>query len=51
VDWEIYKIPLNDKLYPVKQDDLIKIIESFGLTLKEKIKLSNTHFGMIFIKS
>lgn len=50
VDWESYKIPLNDKLYPVKQEDLIKTIEPFGLALKEKIKLSNTHFGMIFIK-
>ena len=50
VDWESYKIPLNDKLYPVKQDDLIKAIESFGFALKEKIKLSHTHFGIIFIK-
>ncbi len=50
VDWESYKIPLNDKLYPIKQDDLIKTVESLGFTLKEKIKLSNTHFGIIFIK-
>lgn len=50
VDWESYKIPLNDRLYPVKQDELIKTVESFGFSLKEKIKLSNTHFGMIFIK-
>lgn len=50
VDWESYKIPLNDKLYPVKYEDLIKTVESFGLTLKEKVKLSNTHFAVIFIK-
>ena len=37
VEWESYKIPLNDKIYPIKQDDLIKTVESLGFTLKEKL--------------
>lgn len=49
-DWESYKMPLNDKLFPVKKDDLIKNISDMGFVLKENIKLSNTHFGLIFIK-
>jgi hypothetical protein len=43
-------MPLNDKLFPVKKDDLIKNISDMGFVLKENIKLSNTHFGLIFIK-
>jgi len=49
-DWEIYKIPLNEKLYPVKKDDLVKMISDIGFVLKEGMQLTNTHFGLIFTK-
>jgi len=43
-------MPLNTKLYPVKKDELIKKISEIGFELKDSIKISNTHFGLIFIK-
>lgn len=50
VDWETYKIPLNEKLYPINKDDLVKMLTDSGFKMKEGIKLSNTHFGLIFVK-
>ncbi len=50
VDWDSYKIPLNDKLFPVKKDSLIEMVQKTGFNLKEGLKLSSTHFGLIFIK-
>ena len=50
VDWESYKIPLNEKLYPVEKNELISLVTNFDFKTKENIKLSNTHFGLIFIK-
>jgi len=41
---------LNEKLFPVKKDELIKLITDSGFDLKESIQLANTHFGLIFIK-
>ena len=50
VDWDSYKIPMNENLFPVKKDELIEKIKTIGFNLKEGLKLSNTHFGLIFIK-
>lgn len=50
VDWDSYKIPVNDNLFPVKKDSLIEMVLKTGFTLKEGLKLSSTHFGLIFIK-
>jgi hypothetical protein len=41
---------LNEKLYPVKKDDLVKMISDIGFVLKEGMQLTNTHFGLIFTK-
>ncbi len=50
VDWDSYKLPVNDNLFPVKKDSLIEMVLKTGFTLKEGLKLSSTHFGLIFIK-
>ncbi len=50
VDWEIYKIPMSQNLYPVNKKELIKVVEKIGFGLKEEVRLSNTHFGLIFTK-
>jgi ubiquinone/menaquinone biosynthesis C-methylase UbiE len=50
VDWEIYKIPMSENLYPVQKKELIKNVEKIGFELKEEIRISNTHFGLIFTK-
>jgi len=41
---------MNENLFPVKKDELIEKIKTIGFNLKEGLKLSNTHFGLIFIK-
>jgi ubiquinone/menaquinone biosynthesis C-methylase UbiE len=50
VDWDSYKIPMNEKLFPVKKDPLVEMIQKNGFVLKEGLNLSSTHFGLIFIK-
>jgi ubiquinone/menaquinone biosynthesis C-methylase UbiE len=50
VDWDSYKIPMNDNLFPVHKDSLIEMIQKIGFGLKEGLQLSSTHFGLIFIK-
>ncbi len=51
VDWEVFKIPNNENLYPVKQPDLLNMIQSDGFSIKETFRPSNTHFGLILIKN
>lgn len=50
VDWEIYKIPMTENLYPVNKKELVKNVEKIGFELKEEVRVSNTHFGLIFTK-
>jgi len=41
---------MTENLYPVNKKELVKGVEKIGFELKEEVRVSNTHFGLIFTK-
>ncbi|HPS28611.1 MAG TPA: class I SAM-dependent methyltransferase, partial [Candidatus Paceibacterota bacterium] len=52
VEWHIEDLPLDDKLYPLSREDIIKFLTESGFTLTKELSLSSTtHWAFLFSKA